>query len=72
MHSFFFRALQLISFSFHSRFLHKLKHMVHLSKTVCGIFDIQFRFVFIKVACVITIIYFFFGLTFLWFDNIEI
>ena len=30
-------------------FLYELKHMVCLSKTVCGIFHFRFRFVFIKV-----------------------
>ena len=30
------------SFTFHLRFLYKLKHKVHLSKTVCGIFDFRF------------------------------
>ena len=30
---FFFRELQLISFTFNSQFLYELKHMVHLSKT---------------------------------------
>ena len=37
------------SFTFNLRFLYELKHKVHLSKTVCGIFHFQFRFVFIKV-----------------------
>ena len=30
--------------------LHELKHKVCLSKSVCGIFHFQFRYVFIKVA----------------------
>ena len=37
------------SFTFNLRFLYELKDMVHLSKTVCGIFHFQFRLVFIKV-----------------------
>ena len=37
------------SFTFNLRFLYELKHKVRLSKTVCGIFHFQFRFVFIKV-----------------------
>ena len=37
------------SFTFNLLFLHELKHNVHLSKTVCGIFHFQFCFVFIKV-----------------------
>ena len=36
-------------FTFCLRFLHELKHKVHLSKTVCGIFHCRFRFIFIKV-----------------------
>ena len=35
------------SFTFNLRFLHELKHKVHLFKNVCGIFPFQFRFVFI-------------------------
>ena len=37
------------SFTFNSRFSYELKHKVHLSKSVCGIFHSQFRFVFAKV-----------------------
>ena len=37
------------SFTFNLRFLYELKHKVHLSKTVCGIFHFWFCFVFIKV-----------------------
>ena len=37
------------SFIFNSQFLFKLKHMVHLSKTVCGIFHFWFRLVFVKL-----------------------
>ena len=36
------------SFTFNVLFLYELKHMVRLSKTVCGIFHFQFRSVFIK------------------------
>ena len=43
------RALTHYSFIFHLRFLYELKHKVHLSKTVCGIFHFLFCFVFIKV-----------------------
>ena len=32
---------------FNLRFLYVLKHKIHLSKTVCGIFHFQFRLVFI-------------------------
>ena len=46
---FFFRELQLISFTFHLRLLYDRKHEVRFSKTVCGIFHFRFRFIFIKV-----------------------
>ena len=36
------------SFTFNSRFLYELKHKVHLSSGVCGIFHLQCRLVFIK------------------------
>ena len=36
------------SFTFNLRFLYELKHKVCLSKTVCGIFQFRFRFVFVK------------------------
>ena len=36
------------SLAFNLRFLYELKHKVCLSKTVCGIFHYQFRFVFFK------------------------
>ena len=36
------------SLTFNSQFLYDLKHMIHLSKTVCGIFHFRFL-VFIKV-----------------------
>ena len=32
------------SFTFNLQFLNELKHKVHLSKTVCGIFHFRFRF----------------------------
>ena len=37
------------SFNFTLRFLYELKHKVHLSKSVCGIFHFRFHFVFIRV-----------------------
>ena len=37
------------SFIFHVRFFFYLNCKVHVSKTVCGIFNFRFRFVFIKV-----------------------
>ena len=37
------------SFTFNLEFLHKLKHKVRLSKTVCRILHFQFRFIFIKI-----------------------
>ena len=37
------------SFTFNLRLLYELKHKIRLSKTVCGIFNFRFRFVFIKV-----------------------
>ena len=37
------------SFTFDLQFLYELKLQVRLSKTVCGIFHFQFRFIFIKV-----------------------
>ena len=46
MLSFFFRELQLISFTFNLRFLYELKYKVRLSKTVYWIFHFRFRFVF--------------------------
>ena len=38
------------SFTFILRFSYELKHRIHLSKTVCGIFHFRFPFVFIKVC----------------------
>ena len=38
------------SFTFNSRFLYELKHKVHLSKTVCGIFHFRIRLVFIRIC----------------------
>ena len=49
MHFFHSQAPTHHSFTFNSRFLYELKHKVHLSKSVCGIFYFRFRFVFIKV-----------------------
>ena len=37
------------SFTFNLQFLYELKHKVRFCKTVCGIFQFWFRFVFIKV-----------------------
>ena len=37
------------SFTSNLQFLCELKHMVHLSKTVCGIFDFPLYLVFIKL-----------------------
>ena len=36
------------SFTFNLRFLYELKHKVHLSKSVYGMFHFRFRYVFIK------------------------
>ena len=43
------RAPAYHSFTFNLRFLNELRHKVHLSKSVRGIFQFRFRFVFIKV-----------------------
>ena len=48
MPSFFFREFHLITV-LPSICDYQLKHKVHLSKTVSGIFHFRFRFVFIKV-----------------------
>ena len=37
------------SFTFNSQFLYELKQMVHLSKTVRGIFHFRFLLIFIKL-----------------------
>ena len=37
------------SFSFNLQFLYELKHKVHFSQTICGIFHFRFGFAFIKV-----------------------
>ena len=42
MPSFFFRELQLISFTFNSQFLYELKRMLYLFKTVCEMFIFDF------------------------------
>ena len=47
--SFLWRATTHHSFTFNSQFLYELKHMVHLSKTLRGIFHFRFRLVSIKV-----------------------
>ena len=46
---FFLRELRLISFTFNLQFLYELKRKVRLFKTVCGIFHVRFRSIFIKV-----------------------
>ena len=46
---FFSRGPTHHSFTFSLRFLYELKHKVHLSKTVSGIFHFRFRFAFTKV-----------------------
>ena len=46
---FLWRAPTLRSFTFNWQFLYRLKDMVHLSKTVTGIFHARFPFAFIKV-----------------------
>ena len=45
----FSRAPTHHSFTFNLRFLYELKHKFGLSKTICGIFHVQFSFIFIKV-----------------------
>ena len=37
------------SFTFNLRLLYKLKHKVHLSKTLRGVFHFRFCFLFVKV-----------------------
>ena len=39
-------------FTFNLQILYEMKHKVSLSKTVCGIFQLRFRFVLIKVYIV--------------------
>ena len=46
---FFLSRASTHQFYFNLRFLCELKNLVHLSKTVCGIFHFRLRFVFIKV-----------------------
>ena len=41
---FFLRAPTHYSFNLNSQFLYELKHMVHLSKTICGILHFRFWF----------------------------
>ena len=43
------RAPTYHSFTFNSRFLYELKYKVHLSKTVCGVFQLKFIFLFNKM-----------------------
>ena len=42
------------SFAFDLRFLYDMKHKVRLSKTVCGIFHFQSRFVFMSLYFCLT------------------
>ena len=49
MPSFLLRVPTHHTFTFNLRFLYELKHDVHLSKTVRGIFHFRFRLVFIEV-----------------------
>ena len=37
------------SLTFNLQFLHELKHKVRLSKTICRIFYLQFRLIFVEV-----------------------
>ena len=46
---FLWRALTHLSFTFPLSYFYELKYKVCLSKTECGSFHFQFRFVFIKV-----------------------
>ena len=46
---FLLRAPAHHSFIFNLQFLYELKQKFRLSKTMCGIFHLQFGFVFIKV-----------------------
>ena len=43
-----FRKLHLINFTFNLQFLQELKHMAHISKNVCWIFQFRFHLIFIK------------------------
>ena len=45
---FLLRATNNPSFTSNSKFFCKLKHMAHLSKTVCGTFHLRFCLVFVK------------------------
>ena len=51
-HIFLSRAPTQHSFTLNSRFFYELKHKVHLSKTVSGIFRFRFCFIFIEVIFV--------------------
>ena len=44
------QALTHHNFAFNSWFLYKLRHKLHLSKTVCGTFHFQFHLFLIKVC----------------------
>ena len=59
-------ALTHHSFTFNLQFLYELKHNVSLSKTVCGIFQLQFRFVFIYPFRITRFLF----IEYLWFFNI--
>ena len=37
------------SFTLYSQFLYELKHMVHLSKAVCGVFHFSFCLAFMEL-----------------------
>ena len=45
----FSRAPTHQSFTFNLQLLYELKNMIHVSKTVYGLFNFQFRLIFIKV-----------------------
>ena len=49
MPTFFWLTPTQHSIIFNLRLLYDLKHKVRLSKTVCGVFDFPFCFIFIKV-----------------------
>ena len=51
-HIFLSRAPTQHSLTLNSRFFYELKHKVHLSKTVSGIFRFRFCFIFIEVIFV--------------------
>ena len=49
-HFFLLRGPTHHTFTFNSRFLHKMKHKIRLSKWMCVIFHFRFPLVFIKVC----------------------